>query len=284
MRVEEYLEYRVSVGEISRSSADAYGYLLRQWCEFAGPVEGWTTGLAGRWVHDEQLRPNSRKNRLSRLRPYARWLVEVGELPADITCGVQRVRVPRGTPRDMAHDDVSRLLDVVPDDRGRVIIMLMAHCGLRAVEISRLRVEDVDVRRRTLDVRGKGGGGGVTRTVPVPSEPWSVLGRYLSAMGWSSGPIVRNQRWEPVDGISAGRVSVLVQRWVREAGLKVFPWDGVSGHALRHTCAQRLVDDGADIRLAQLLLGHVSVATTEIYVRREPPGLREAMEQRRYVA
>lgn len=84
--------------------------------------------------------------------------------------------------------------------------------------------------------------------------------------------------------VSRGHLSKIVQRLVCSAGLKQFPYDGVGAHALRHTCAQGMLDLGADIRQVQAALGHRHQSTTEIYLRREPPGLREAMEGRRYAA
>jgi integrase/recombinase XerD len=79
-------------------------------------------------------------------------------------------------------------------------------------------------------------------------------------------------------------VSVLVRKWIAAAGVKSLPGDGISAHALRHTCAQDMIDRGADIREVQHALGHRSVMSTEIYLRRAPVGLRQAMEGRRYSA
>lgn len=69
---------------------------------------------------------------------------------------------------------------------------------------------------------------------------------------------------------------------MRDSGVKEYNGDGRSAHALRHTCAQDLVDGGADIRVVQRVLRHSSIRNTELYVRGEVKGLRPVMEGRRY--
>lgn len=283
MLVGEYVEHRLTTGEIVATSAVTIRPMLRQWHTFAGPVDGWTTDLAAAWVHDPALRPNSRKGRMSRLRPYIGWLVRTDRLERDITVGIPKVKIPPPSPRDMRPGEVSALLAAAPDDRARLIVLLMAQCGLRCVDVSRVRIEDIDVHRQLLDVRAKGGRGEVTHTVPIPGELWSTLVPFVQQSGRATGPLVcAENRLEPTP-ISANRLSVLVRWWIRDAGLKVFPHDGRSPHALRHTCAQHMLDAGAEVRDVQFTLGHRHLSTTETYLRREPSGLREAMEGRTYL-
>ena len=282
--VDTYVAHRVARGELVTSSAATIAPILRQWHRHAGPIDAWTVEAAAHWVHAPHLRPNSRKGRLSRLRPYTAWLVATGDLAVDVSLGVPPVKIPPPDPRDMRPADVGTLLAAVPDERARLVVLLMVHCGLRCVDVSRVRVEDVDVARRLLAVRAKGGRGEVTHTVPIPGEAWATLAPYLAASGRRSGPLVCASNRTAPTAVSANRLSVLVRRWIADAGLKVVAWDGCSAHALRHTCAQGMIDAGADIRLVQSALGHRHVTTTEAYLRRRPPGLREAMDGRRYVA
>jgi len=281
--LDEYIDCRIATGELVRSSAVTIRALLHQWYRFAGPLVEWTPDSAARWVHDSQIRPNSRKSRLSRLRPYVAWLVEHGHLERDITTRVAKVKAPPPTPRDIQTADVGRLLASAPDARAELVVLLMVHCALRCVDLSRVRVEDIDVRRRLLAVRAKGGRNEVTHTVPIPDEAWSALIRYIEQQGRSSGPLITSSRRTEPTALSANRLSVLLRQWIKDAGLKVFPYDGTSAHALRHTCAQNMIDSGADIREVQYALGHRHATTTEIYLRREPPGLRDAMNGRSYV-
>lgn len=282
--IDRYLRCRQGRGEIGPGTFEATRYTLRHWVRQAGPdPKAWSEADVVAWCGPHlALRANTRKARLSRLRVFLRWLVAEGLLGRDPSVDVVAPRPPAGDPRDLAAEDVARLLSVCPDERAVVIVMLMVQCGLRCSDVARVQVEDIDVRRRILSVRAKGGGGERTHTVPIPGEAWSVLVPWVRSLKRSSGPLVTS-KLDPSSGIQGHSISKLLRGWLADAGVKVLPWDGCSAHALRHTCAQDMLDHGADIRDVQFALGHRSIRTTEIYLRREPPGLREAMEGRSYL-
>lgn len=71
-----------------------------------------------------------------------------------------RIRIPEGAPRDFTRLEVEQLLAACPDQRARLIVLLMAHLGLRCGDVARIRIEDLDTRLRSLHVRAKGGRGG----------------------------------------------------------------------------------------------------------------------------
>lgn len=285
MHVEKYIAHRVERCELAPSSVVNIRATLLQWHRHAGPVDAWTPPLATSWCHDRVIRPNTRKMRRARLRPYTAWLCRTGVLEVDVAADVPRVKVPARPPRNLDRAAVARLLDACPDDRATLIVVLMVQCGLRCVDLSRVLIEDIDTARHRLDVRAKGGGGDVTHTVHVPDEAWELLVPYVRTLGRSSGPLIANSRRLQPHPVSANRLSVLVRRWIADAGLKAFPYDGTSPHALRHTCAQDMLDSGAQLEQVRAALGHRTVSTTEeYYLRREPKGLAESMEGRRYAA
>jgi integrase/recombinase XerD len=277
--LQDYVIHRVGVGELAISSAQVIRVVLNQWITRAGttPAE-WTPDDVSGWVFDPAIRASTAKSRLTKLRPWCRWMVDEGALEKDPTSRVAKIRIPSGGDRSFDPDEIGLLLDVCPDPRAEMIVTLMYQLGLRAGDVARIRVEDIDYRRRMLHVRGKGGRGEPTRWTPITEEAWRVIQPWLTIR---SGPLVQSYQC-PGLPLQPHTVSTLVGGWIREAGLKQFPGDGRSSHSLRHSFAQHLVDQGTDLRLVQRGLGHASLRTTEDYVRREPPGLREAMEGRQY--
>lgn len=281
--VEDYIAHRQAMGELAASSAAQIAAVLHRWERHAGAdPSAWTVEVVAAWVHgDEQLAASYRRDRLAKLRRYCRWLHDRGLIASNPTVDVAQVRVPDGAPRDLTLDEVGALVEVLPDDRARLIVVVMLQCGLRVGDLCRVRTEDVDWSRRRLHVRGKGGRGEPTHWVPIPAEAWELVEPRLGR----PGPLVRSTRYRRrVEPLSPNHVGRLIRGWMSDAGVKQAARDGISSHALRHSCAQHLVDAGVSIRHVQAVLGHRSEATTEAYVRREPPGLRAAVEGRRYLA
>ncbi len=282
--IREYLTGRLQRGEIVSSSATVIDAVLRNWTRHVDyrPPDRWTEDDVTSWIYDHDVRAATRKSRLTKLGPFCRWLILEGHMTADPTMRMARIPVPSAAPRDLTVEEVADLLRVIPDDRGRLIVILMAQLGLRCGDVARIRVEDIDVRRRSLHVRAKGGRGEPTHWEPIPEEAWQLLVRYIAERRQASGPLIRSMQ-PPHRALTPHTVSKLVVGWMWDAGLKIAPRDGRSAHSLRHTCAQHMIDRGADLGEVQAALGHRSRRSTEIYVRREPVGLRQAMEGRAYL-
>lgn len=281
--VHDYCADRLERGECNARSAVNFRSYLDVWHDFAGPIEVWTPALAAAWVHDSNLRPRTQRNRLNRLRPYERWLRKHGHLAIDLCDDIATPKIPPPDPRDLPREHVAATLRHATDERSRVIVLLMVQCGMRSVDISQARVEDVNPRDRMIAVRAKGGGGSVTHHTTIPDEMWLALRAWITQLGRSAGPLIASERRLSPTHLSADRISKLAFAPMKAAGLKEMPFDGVSPHALRHSCAQHMLDEGADIRQVQHALGHRHITTTEGYLRRRAPGLREAMEGRQYI-
>jgi integrase len=206
----------------------------------------------------------TRRSYLSTVRTFCRWAVAEGLLEHDPTAELSRIREPRTVPRALPAAQLARLHLVLPDRRAELIVALMCQLGLRCVEVARLEVPDWDPAAATIFVRGKADN---ERVLPVRPEVAVLLNGYLA--GRSSGAVF---------GISAGQISRLVGGWMRAAGIKARPYDGVSAHALRHTMASDMLERCGNVRLVQQALGHASLATTQRYLRRaDLDQLRKAM-------
>jgi integrase/recombinase XerC len=159
--------------------------------------------------------------------------------------------------------------------RARAVLELLYGSGIRVGELVGLDIDDLDQERRTVRVLGKGN---KERTVPygVPAaralEDWLTRGRNRWATGDSGPALFLGPRGRRLDQRQA--------RSIVEKLLKTVVGTGASGpHALRHTAATHLLDGGADLRAVQELLGHRSLATTQLYTHVSVDRLRRSYEQ-----
>jgi integrase/recombinase XerD len=182
--------------------------------------------------------------------------------------------VPKGLPKALSEDAVTRLLDaVVGDDpvarRDRAILETLYGAGLRISELTGLSLGDVDLVGRLLRVFGKGS---KERIVPLGRMAAAALAAWLDPAGRGE---LEPERWARRGDAEAvflnsrgGRLSrqgawAVVRKYGDRAGFG----DELTPHVLRHSCATHMLDHGADIRTLQDLLGHASISTTQIYTK-----------------
>jgi integrase/recombinase XerD len=203
-----------------------------------------------------------------------RYLVAEDQADRDPAADVEAPGVPRGLPKALTEDDVTRLIDAVVDDtpvarRDRAILEVLYGCGVRISELCGLSLGDVDLESSVMRVFGKGS---KERIVPLGRCAARALDAWLSAPGRGA---LEPERWRRRDDSEAvflntrgGRLS-RQGAWgvVHKYGDKVGLTDVLTPHVLRHSCATHMLDHGADIRTVQELLGHASIATTQIYTK-----------------
>ena len=152
--------------------------------------------------------------------------------------------------------------------RDAAILEVFYSTGLRLAELAGLDVSDFDFFNETIRVVGKGG---KERVVPLGSHALSALQRYRGEARVKEGPLFLNKA---LRRISARGISNIVSKYTELAGLPV----GVSPHKLRHSFATHLLDNGADLRSVQTLLGHASLSTTQIYTHVSTDRLKKAYD------
>jgi integrase/recombinase XerD len=145
----------------------------------------------------------------------------------------------------------------------------MYACGLRATEVSSLKPGDIDLEAGILTTTGKGG---KTRRVPVGSSAIEWVARYLELRREKAG-VEAPQMFLTLAGLPIDRktVYVAIKTHAAAAGL-----EDVSPHTLRHSFATHLVQNRADIRSVQQMLGHADISTTQIYTHMTDAHLRES--------
>jgi integrase/recombinase XerD len=213
---------------------------------------------------------------LSAVRSFHRFLAREGTTEGDPTVGVVRPRLPRALPHPLTVQEVSGILDA-PDPqtpaglRDRAMFEVLYGSGLRVSELTGLDVDDVDLDEGAVRALGKGA---KEREVPIGGPAREAVAAYLTrarpvlATTRTRGALFLNARGGRITRQSCAR---LLTAYAAAAGVA----RRVSPHDLRHSFATHLLDGGADVRVVQELLGHASVATTQIYTLVTKEHLRE---------
>jgi integrase/recombinase XerD len=203
---------------------------------------------------------------LSCLRHFYRWLLRERAIVEDPTALVESPKLPRSLPKAPSEGEVEALLAApdltVPEGhRDKAMLELLYATGLRVSELVGLGVDEVNLRQGAVRVRGKGG---KDRLVPLGDEAQHWLGR------WLAGPRAEllARRASPAlfvtrrgEGMTRQAFWLRIKRLAGVAGIA----RPISPHGLRHAFATHLLNHGADLRAVQLLLGHASLSTTQIY-------------------
>jgi site-specific recombinase XerD len=226
----------------------------------------------------EHLAQSTKRNRLTIVRAFCRWLYDERECPRDACKGVKPLKEPRRVPRALDSDAVASILEACPDTRARLAVILMVQLGLRRGEVARLEVGDFDMNNRLLRVAGKGGH---QRILYLTAEARAAVIEHLAAQGTVAGPLLRSYQF-PQRGLHPDTVSAIVRRAMEDAGVKRAPRDGVSPHALRHSALTDMLRNGAHLRDVQAVAGHAHLSATETYLPLLVGTLEDAMEGRRY--
>lgn len=272
--VQAFLEALWSERGLARASLEGYRRDLlgvARWAAAGGGLlEADQTRLfeAFAWRTREGYSERSNARLLSALRAFFAWRHRQGLQAEDPTCLLSPPSLPRLLPKALTESEVEALLaaPVVETPAGlrdRTMLELMYACGLRVSELVGLPGAALNLRQGALRVSGKGGR---ERLVPLGEEARHWLQRYLAeARAALLGPRRDAQALFPDrqgQAMTRQQFWRLVKRHAQRAGIDEAR---ISPHGLRHSFATHLLNHGADLRALQMLLGHSSLSTTQIY-------------------
>jgi len=215
-------------------------------------------------LHGQGLAPRSVARTLSAWRAYYRWLARHGQLAADPCAGLRAPKRPRVLPKALGVEQAAALLDVPGDDllavRDRAMFELFYSSGLRLSELASLNlIGGLDLAAGEVTVTGKRG---KTRTVPVGAKAGAALADWIAqrvALAAPGEPALfvgrRGTRLGPRG------IEQRLSHWAQKSGLGLH----VHPHMLRHSFASHVLQSSGDLRAVQEMLGHASIATTQIY-------------------
>lgn len=208
--------------------------------------------------------PASVARKLASLRTFLHFWVRQGAIPNNPAKDVATPKVPKRVPKFLSIDETVALLDMPKGEgvlvqRDKAMMEMMYSSGLRVSELVGLNVDDVDMKLGQVRVLGKGR---KERIVPVGTKACTALEHYVEKRTTiapaNAEALFCNRRG---GRLTARSVERMMRKYLRQAGMNKH----VTPHVLRHTFATHLLNQGADLRGIQELLGHASLSTTQKY-------------------
>ncbi|MBP5521100.1 MAG: site-specific tyrosine recombinase XerD [Bacteroidales bacterium] len=213
----------------------------------------------------EGLSKRSQAHVLSALRSFFDYLILEGERKDNPCDKLDAPKLGRYLPQVLSVEEVTSILDAVPlskasDIRDKAILEVLYGCGLRVSEVCGLRISHIYPDRAFIRVIGKGD---KERLVPIGAPALDAISAWLDVRPEPSSPSAEDLLFLNMRGGALSRVAVfnMVKQRAMLAGVR----KDISPHTFRHSFATHLVENGADLRIVQEMLGHESILTTEIY-------------------
>lgn len=297
-RIREFLEYCEVEKQHSSLTVENYDHYLRRFAEW-----GATNGVSSSsditidavrtyrlWLNrltDSQgqtLKRITQNYHVIALRALLKYLAkrDIPTLPAD---KIELGKTEKRTVEFLSREECDRLREAAGNEptfasyRDRMIMELLFSTGLRVSELTNLDADQVNAERGEFMVRGKGD---KPRVVFLSEEATRWLQRYLEKRGTPMRPLFTrtNKPKEDPDGSDLRLTPRSIQRIIKKYAVRAGIVKDISPHTLRHSFATDLLQNGADIRSVQQMLGHASITTTQVYTHVTDHKLREI--HRRY--
>ena len=259
--IKEYVQWLKLEKSLSPNTVDAYQRDLHFLDVRLDDLQRFSAGL-----HDIGIHPRSQARILSGVKSFYHFLILADYLEADPAELLEGPKIGLHLPEVLTVEEIDRIIDAVDMDkpegqRNRAIIETLYSCGLRVSELCNLRLSDLYFDEQFIRVEGKGS---KQRLVPISPRAVKEISYWL--LDRSHGRIKPGNedyiflaRWG--NRISRIMVFHLVKELAERAGIT----KTISPHTFRHSFATHLLEGGANLRAIQEMLGHESVATTEIY-------------------
>jgi len=285
--IKEYEGFLKLEKGLSSHSIEAYLTDLKKldqfllYAQISGGPEMLTSGQLGQfftWISELGLSARSQARILSGIKAFYRYLLMEDVIQKDPTTLLEGPRLGRKLPAVLTVAEIDRMLDTIDlskpqGRRNKAMLETLYSCGLRVTELVGLQISGIFRAEGFIRVIGKGD---KERLVPVSARAIKEIDLYmpdrntLSIQPGFEDILFLNRRGRM---LTRNMVFTVIKELARDAGIKKI----VSPHTFRHSFATHLVEGGADLRAVQEMLGHESIATTEIYTHLDREYLREAI-------
>ena len=271
----EYLEFLDIEKGLAENTLEAYRRDLNDFFNFCGNIEldciqRTKINSYIRSLHEKHYSPTSIMRKIASLRGFFKWSNTNGIIKSNPALTLEQPKVPQKLPKVMTIEEVNNLLNQNLTKLQRIIVELLYGCGLRVSELVNLKLTDYNLNGKYLQCTGKGS---KDRIVPLGKKAVKAIkdflperDYYLQKYNLQTKLLLINEHGKKVTRQE-------VYTFIHESGKKLHK--AISPHTLRHTFATHLIENGADLRVVQELLGHSSVSTTQLYTHISKKRLKE---------
>lgn len=279
---EKFRRYLLLEKSLSKSSVEAYMFDLRKLMEYVGTRDLELTDVKHEdlldfiaCLHGLGISPRSQARIISGIRSFYKYLLIEDYIEQDPCELIELPNLGRHIPEVLSVDEIDRIVNAIDDSkdeaqRDRAIIEVLYGCGLRVSELVNLKLTDISWKEEFVRVIGKGN---KQRLAPISTRALKQIEYYLpfrSSIDVKKGEedyLFISKRGKHLSRITVFHiVKVLAER----AGIT----KDISPHTFRHSFATHLLERGANLRAIQVMLGHESISTTEIYTHMDMSTLR----------
>ncbi len=271
--IQEFINYLRDVRGYSNKTLNSYGNVLRvlstslhqqRSMELHELDTNGCRALLNYVSVQRNLCARSRNVYLSCLKSYFEFCVRFGYVRVNAPLPIQNARVAKLLPRFISESVMNQVIDnelqsdTLVECRKRLIVLVLYHCGLRASELLNLQLDRIDIKLHSMRVIGKGN---KERMLPFGDELADCIIRYCilrNRQGIKSPYLLTDDEGKPMRGM-------MLRDIIRQVFIKHCDETLCHPHVLRHTFATALLNHGCPLNVIQILLGHASLSTTEIY-------------------
>ena len=277
--IAEYLEYLQAERGLAQNTIDAYRRDLTAFCDFLyklASIDDFEKIIRNhinyyiKELHDKNYSPTSVTRKIAAIRGWFRWLSANGIIKNDPSLGVELPRLTKKLPKVMSVAEIENILKNHLTDIESAVLELLYGAGLRVSELVNLELNNVEMSSRYVRCIGKGS---KERIIPIGEKAVNALKTYLKKRELliKKFKLDTKKLFIKENGKTVTRQDVYV--FIRKQGelLKKH----ISPHTLRHSFATHMLENGADLRVVQELLGHSDVSTTQLYTHVSKKRLKE---------
>lgn len=274
----EYLDYLEVEKGLSINTIEAYRRDLSTFLEFCASKEAEELTQIGR-IHinsyllelrDKKYSPPSVMRKIASMRGFFKWLCASEICSTNPTLTFEQPKIPKKLPKVVSISEIENILRENLTKTQRLIVELLYGGGLRVSELVSLKTNSIDLNANYLKCSGKGS---KERLVPLGSKAKEALIEYFEHRDF----LIKRHNIETKNLFIADSGRFLtrqdVYNFIHEQGKKIHK--NISPHTLRHSFATHLLENGADLRIVQELLGHADVSTTQLYTHISKKRLKE---------